>query len=160
MRKRKPLIVRFYLKVRRTSGCWTWTGSKCSNGYGQIYVNGRLQQAHRVAWELANGPIPPGFWVLHRCDNRACVLVAHLFLGDRAANTADMLAKGRSVRGERNGRSRLTPNDVAEVKRLRSCGYTQQAIADQLGMAQPTVSEILGGKRWRHLQDGKVEVRQ
>lgn len=60
--------------------------------------------AHKVAWEIANGPIPEGNGyhgkcVLHRCDNPACVNPGHLFLGSHDDNMADMLAKGRARKG-------------------------------------------------------------
>lgn len=83
--------------------CWTWIGgSHAEFGYGLIrwrnapgHENRPLLRAHRVAWEIAEGPVPDGLHVLHRCDNPPCVCPAHLFLGTDADNTADMMAKGR-----------------------------------------------------------------
>src|SRR6185436_8652420 len=48
-----------------------------------------------IAWTEANGPIPNGMQVLHRCDNPPCVNPAHLFLGTQTDNMRDMTAKGR-----------------------------------------------------------------
>lgn len=73
--------------------CWIWTGARMRYGYFQY--GKKLIGAHRVAWELRNGPIPDGLYVLHRCDNPPCVRPDHLFLGTAADNTADMVAKGR-----------------------------------------------------------------
>jgi len=64
-------------------------------GYAMLGRKGRKLYAHRVAWEEANGPIPEGMCVLHRCDNPPCVNPEHLFLGTHRDNTQDMLAKGR-----------------------------------------------------------------
>jgi hypothetical protein len=78
----------------RPGECWIWYEGRRHHGYGRI---GSLQEgAHRVAWELTNGPIPDGLDVLHKCDNPPCVNPDHLFLGDQEANMNDMAAKGRA----------------------------------------------------------------
>lgn len=81
--------------------CWNWTASLGTTGYGQFHWNGRPAKSHRVAWELANGPIPDDLCVLHSCDNRRCVNVRHLWLGTKKDNTHDMLSKGRNGYGIR-----------------------------------------------------------
>ncbi len=79
-------------------GCQIWMGSVTSKGYGFFGRNNRDCSAHRASWVLANGPIPRGLWVLHRCDIPACINPDHLFLGTAADNTADMIRKGRGVK--------------------------------------------------------------
>lgn len=91
--------------VDQPNGCREFDGSrtKGGSGYAQIKVDGRSIYVHRLAWELANGPIPPGIHVLHHCDNPPCCQTdptpgypdGHLFLGTPADNSADMMAKGR-----------------------------------------------------------------
>ena len=84
---------------RKPNGCLEWTGYTDPNGYGQIRVDGRNPLTHRLAWELAHGPIPDGLNILHHCDNPPCCDAIdtehHLFLGTQADNLADMAAKGR-----------------------------------------------------------------
>jgi hypothetical protein len=98
-----PLRDRFEARTSRHAGaCWLWTGSRSAEGYGSIRVDGKMRKAHRVAWELANGPIPAGAGahgtcVLHRCDNPSCVNPDHLFLGTNADNARDRQAKGRTA---------------------------------------------------------------
>lgn len=99
---------RFWSQVARSDdGCWEWTGRRKKNkkqhyGLVRVYVgkrNGRSVKrqfmAHRVAWELTNGPIPAGLFVCHHCDNPPCVRLDHLFLGTHKDNAADAQAKGR-----------------------------------------------------------------
>ncbi len=93
-----PLRQRFQKLVGpvNENGCMLWTGANNVNGYGRIgYGDGRTVAAHRVAYELANGPIPDDLQVLHKCDVRSCVNPAHLFLGTQADNMQDMSRKGR-----------------------------------------------------------------
>ena len=105
MATRKSTAERFWAKVDRSDGpdaCWPWTGHRARRGYGQFKMFGRSVPAHRVAWELTNGPIPPGdhfgtMCACHRCDNPPCCNPTHLFLGSMADNVADRDAKGRGV---------------------------------------------------------------
>ena len=93
--KKAPLRKRFNEKYEISiSGCWNWTGSVDSKGYGSI-KDGVTSRAHRVAWKLYKGKIPEGIFVLHTCDNRKCVNPNHLFLGTSKDNVRDMMDKGR-----------------------------------------------------------------
>lgn len=85
------------LLVRRTivNGCWVWSGSLNSKGYGRITVDKRRLLVHRVAWVELRGELPDGVGVLHTCDNPPCFNPEHLFLGDGVANMQDAISKGR-----------------------------------------------------------------
>lgn len=86
---------RFWRQVEKTEDCWNCLTSTKSTGYGRISRNGRQDYMHRISWEMANGPIPDGLCVLHRCDNPRCVRPEHLFLGTRGDNNRDTHTKGR-----------------------------------------------------------------
>jgi hypothetical protein len=78
--------------------CIEWTGARDRYGYGMRRWNGRTTRAHRVAWEQANGPIPAGLSVLHRCDNPPCINVDHLYAGTHQDNMRDRGLRGRTQR--------------------------------------------------------------
>ena len=151
---------RFWSKVNKTDSCWLWIGAPDRKGYGVVQVPGRgLQRAHRIAWELVNGPILDGLFVCHDCpegDNPRCVNPSHLWLGTNDQNMADMAAKGRAngghLQGERNGFARLTDATVRAIReRYAAGGISQQALADEYGVVQTTISRAIRGDRWTHV---------
>lgn len=134
------------------SSCILWTASKRGYyGHGHFWLNGRLNAAHRVAWELAHGPIPAGLCICHRCDVPACVNPDHLFLGTQADNVIDMIAKGRradSPKGEQSGKSKLTEE---EVRAIRASCKSQRAIAREFRISRGAVQQIKNGATWSHV---------
>lgn len=152
--RRAPLGVaaRFWPKVSKTDGCWNWTASKNSWGYGTIVDDdGRTRTAHRISWRLHHGAEPTGC-VLHRCDNPACVRPDHLFLGTVQDNNADMMAKGREQRGERSGLAVLTDERVRAMRALRRDGIGTREIARRFGISNGTASYAIRGITWGHVK--------
>jgi hypothetical protein len=96
---------RFWARVAKGDDCWEWQGPRNARGYGYGSVRSKTTFAHRIAWEIVNGPIPKGMVVRHSCDNPPCVNPAHLLLGLPRDNSADMVARGRAARGPANGNS-------------------------------------------------------
>lgn len=149
------LEMRFWNKVNRASEdeCWLWTGAVDTRGYGNMNCDGRTKRSHRIAWELAHGPIPPGVGhhgtvVMHTCDNRICCNPAHLKLGDHSANMADMREKGRRKQinaGQANGRAKLTPEQVHAI-RLDKRG--KRTIAKDYGISPAQAQRIRNGQQW------------
>jgi len=138
------LLARFEKKFTKTDGCWLWQGDKWSrpeHGYGRIYVEGKRVKAHRVSWELYVGAIPPGQYVLHKCDVRLCVNPEHLFLGTKTDNAKDRDQKGRTAP---EFQRKLTDKQVAEIRNdPRFC----RVIATEFGVSLSLVAFIKTGQR-------------
>lgn len=140
----------FFAKVAKGAGCWTWKGRVNPRGYGRFNYGGRNVAAHRLSFELANGPIPPGMFVLHKCDVRHCVNPDHLWLGDQFDNMRDMAAKGRSgvKRGEHSHWALLSEEQVKEVLASSEAGAV---LARRMGVAPTTIYAIRRGRTWKGL---------
>lgn len=103
---------RFWKNVQITPSCWIWTGRKDKDGYGQFSrYHGQPLRAPRFAWEETYGPIPKTLFVLHGCDNPACVNPKHLFLGTALDNAQDCVNKNRTATGDQNG-ARTHPENL------------------------------------------------
>jgi len=150
-------VNRFWAHVERSNdadACWLWTGHIGENGYGHFGIKGRMYKAHRVSYFIEHGRIDNDRLVLHRCDVRACVNPAHLFLGTPKDNSQDAVKKGRNTKlyGEQNGKAKLTRAAVFAIRRLCKRGVYQKTVAKQFGVSEATVSYVVNG-RWDFLDD-------
>lgn len=170
------IVGRFWDKVpdRPENGCWIWAGRKVG-GYGALRsgrtASGkhRWVRAHRLSWEIHNGPIPDGLQVLHGCDNPPCVRPDHLRVGTHADNMADKVARGRCARqsgaehwthrrpdhrpgaGERHASAKLTVELVRWVRSEHTKGRSITSLAQEVGVGRASVSKAINGGSWRHV---------
>jgi len=129
---------RFWKYVKKCeNGCWEWNGHN-RNRYGLFArIRGVTESAHRIMWELKNGPIPEGKQVLHKCDNPPCCRPDHLFLGTITDNMADMVKKGRQYK-------KIEDEDVVEIRqRYAKGGISQRKLGAEFGIKQMQVSGIV-----------------
>lgn len=153
-KRRQPLDT-FWSNVdkRAPDECWEWQGCRDGRGYGAVTDRGVQLGTHRVSWELTNGPIPDGLWVLHKCDNPPCVNPNHLFLGTHADNIADRDRKGRQAKGSKGGSAKLTEANVIEIWALIRQGVMQKDIAAMFGVKRMAVGRITRGITWIHIKE-------
>lgn len=138
----KPFDERFWAKVNKdtclgeTCGChkdlghcWPWMGSRSKRGYGRVYADGKLVQAHRVASTLTDPLMrPPEIHSLHHCDNPCCCRPDHVFHGTHSDNMRDREKKGRHILTYRilathplSRRNKIISSDVSleDIRQLR-----------------------------------------
>lgn len=143
---------RFWDRVTRGNECWLWQGP-LEDGYGRLrWGSRRMERAHRVAWILTHGNIPPGMYVLHSCDMRSCVNPAHLFLGDSLTNMRDRNRKERQARGERVGSAKLTAKQVRQLRHRYAAGDISMArLAQLFGISRGYVWALVRRRNWQHI---------
>lgn len=187
----QKFIDNFWSKVNknREDGCWEWMGQKNNGGYGRVGISINKKQkdltCHRVSYALANGNVPEGLMVMHKCNARFCVNPSHLEVGTCADNLGyaaslnrmpkgdnhgrrkypELWPKGKDhwtnankesidkfLRGENNPDSRLTNQQVLEIRNLYSTGkYFQRVLAEMFKVKQTTISLIILRKTWIHI---------
>lgn len=175
---------KFWEKVEVTDNCWIWLAARNHRGYGVFCVTiprKRNILAHRWAYEFTYGPIAPEtLFVLHQCDNPACVRFDHLRLGTHQENMEEMRKRGRSLIGNKNNsrqhperlqrgdqhwmrrhperippqfkrEPKLTRADAEIVRaRYQQGDISQQALADEYGVGRGTIADIVTNKTWKH----------
>lgn len=149
---------RFWSKVDRSGGpdvCWPWIRAlQPTTGYGAVGTGPSSHTpalAHRVAWELTNGPIPGGLCVLHHCDNRRCCNPSHLFLGTRTDNALDKVAKERQTRGEQVRSAKFTADDIRSIRARVATGELRANLAHEYDVTWSCIQSIVLRKTWRHI---------
>lgn len=143
--KSTPPEERFWKHLRKTRGCWLWTGAVGKERpYGLFYANGNVA-AHRYSFEIANGRKPKRF-VLHRCDVKLCVRPGHLYDGDERDNTRDVFRLGR------HKNQKLSPDDVGTIRELIARDYSNREIADEYGVHISTIAQLRRGETYAWLK--------
>lgn len=172
----RPYTKRFWNFVHPIPDtCWEWHGKRDKQGYGILYdasTPGKELRAHRVAYEIAHGPILPGFYVLHHCDQPSCVNVAHLFLGTPGDNLRDASQKQRLQTGDKHWSRRmperisrkhanvrravLTVEHVRYVRAMQG-QISAKDLGETLGLTPASIGRIWNRKQWKHIPESSKE---
>lgn len=155
-RNKRDVKERFEEKFEEDeSGCWNWMAYKMPFGHGTFKIDGRMQLAHRVAYQMYVGEIPEGICVCHHCDNPCCVNPNHLFLGTQADNVQDCENKGRDVHrgspGEKHGMAKLTEEQVRPIRKMWADGARNVDLAKRFGVSCATISRIVHYQHWKNI---------
>jgi HNH endonuclease len=125
---------------------------KGMDGYVQIRVGGKKVRAHRYIYELNFGVIQNGFVIRHICDNPICINPQHLLEGTPQDNANDCVSRGRSTRGVKNGRCKLSPQEVRNILKLTG-KLTLREAARRYGVSATHIMYIQKGISWKHLRE-------
>lgn len=159
----RPLDKRFwrFVEPEPNSGCWLWSGSCDSKGYGQLRLgHGRLVYATHISLELVGRQLSTGLFALHKCDNPPCVNPDHLFAGTQKDNSQDAKRKGRlNLSGLALGRQptgyvprphlrKFTPEQIIEI---RSSKRGAASTARHFGVFKCAITNIRRRKTYRDI---------
>ena len=150
----EKVINRYLSLVHDTDDCIEWPLSKDKDGYGwdKLYINGKNKtiKAHRTSYLIFHGDIPETLQVCHSCDNPSCINPKHLWLGTCKQNIEDRDRKGHlniTPSWEANiKRSKITQDDVNNMRALYDSGIQQKEIAKVYGVSRTHVCVIVNNK--------------
>lgn len=126
--------------------CWEWQAGRDKDGYGTFWFGTANKRAHRMALFLYRSvPLKNGLLACHHCDNPPCVNPDHLFVGTITDNNIDMTIK------ERGGKTKLTADQVREIRARLATGEKAWRIALDYGMTGAPIYRIQYGETWKHL---------
>ena len=149
----------FWIKVDKSGGeaaCWTWTGAT-NNGYGHFRVGNRTRLAHRLSLARSGVIVPDNLDVCHHCDNPSCVNPSHLFVGTAKQNMMDASAKGRTTRGERSYRAKITESDAIRILSEPQSPIVIRELSRAYGLSEAAIRGIRSGRRWAYLSEARAK---
>lgn len=142
----KQKDIDFYID---NNGCHICTSHSLGiDGYPQIQKDRKHYNLHRYVYEQINGIQDKNVFIRHTCDNRKCINPNHLIPGSSFDNSNDMVIRGRSAKGSKNGNSKL---DEIAIKKIRKSSLSNHKIADEYGVSRQLISMIRSNKIWNHV---------
>ncbi len=142
----KPITAR----LDKNTGCWLSNSHAANPGdYRRFSRNNAGESVHRYVYKYFNGDPGPTLEICHSCDTPACCYPYHLSADTHKADMEQMVARGRSARGEKHGNSKLTDNDVIAI--LADNVSTTKEIAARYKVSPENIRQIKSGKLWKHI---------
>jgi hypothetical protein len=138
--------------VEKTDKCWNWIGYKNRDGYGILSINGKGERVHRQVLIQSGIDLGENDIVMHTCDNPACCNPDHLKIGTHRDNQLDKISKSRQARGEKQGASKLTEEEVLYCRKIYAEGnVTYKELAKAHGVCKDTMQKAIRRKQWTHI---------
>lgn len=147
-------FMRMLLATTETD-CVQWPFARNPDGRGVVKIGRRMRLVHRELCAVVHGPPPTErHEAAHLCGkgHEGCVNPNHVVWKTPLENKADMLRHGTRKRGEAVPTSKLTADEVRELRRLAATGaYTQRDLSEIFGLSQGSVCKIVNRKLWHHI---------
>ena len=122
------------------------TSSLSVDGQVSIHLN------HKLVAYAHIGPRPEFMHICHGPRGKLCNEVANLqYKTPRENNGPDKVRDGTHNRGERQGNSRLKPDDILKIRARARSGHLLADVARDFGVSHGHVSSIVARKSWAHL---------
>ncbi|HEV2451255.1 MAG TPA: NUMOD4 domain-containing protein [Streptosporangiaceae bacterium] len=107
-------------------------------------------QVHLLVMRAFADPCPPGQKTRHLDGNSMNnSWPDNLVYGTQPENERDKIGHGTAPRGERNGRHKLTAEDIREIHRRYRLGEPKRSLSRSFGVAPPMIRRILSGSAWQ-----------
>ena len=136
------------IRVGQSDECWNWKLVTDRYGYGKVRIGGVVYIAHRVAFEIANGFVPAGKHVLHKCDNSICCNPLHLYAGTHLDNMHDMTARNRRARGGKYPQ-KMSLEKANVLREEFKLGASKHSLARKYDISPKSVRDIIRGVYWK-----------
>ena len=140
------LIEKLYRNIKKQGNCWIWQKGKDIDGYG-VFTSVKYEErrAHRMSYKLFKGNIPKGMFILHSCHNPSCCNPEHLRIGTPAENSRDCVLAGRSTKGFKNGRCKLTKQEFDYIMNQKG-KISGRKLADKVSINKSQIYKIWRGE--------------
>lgn len=136
-----------------TDECVIWPFPFDKNNYPKLKYNGKTANVHRLVCKTKNGEPPTlDHQAAHNCNNAACCNWRHLRWATPLENIHDKFENGTVLRGSNHGFSKLTEEQVLEIRSLNG-QFSQSQIAKRYSVDQSTISRVIAQKeQWSWLE--------
>lgn len=146
----RPWQDRFWEKIQKSDDCWIWTSGKDLDGYGLFQLESRRTvRAHRLMYQITEGPIPDGNVIMHSCDNPPCVNPGHLAAVHELVNIADRDTKGRTSQKSRHYAAKVSQEQVDQLRQRVFAGEKIYRIHSEYGISYSQAKSIAAGRTWK-----------
>lgn len=135
-----------------SEGCRLWPFTLTTHGYGRVCFATKEIRLNKITCEAWHGARPSNdHMVLHSCGNRACWAGEHLRWGTAQENQDDRINDGTKVFGDKASWSRLTTEQVIEIRERHRAGVSMYQLAKEYDVTDVSIGNIIHRRTWKHI---------